>query len=217
MPTPLEKARQDPESMKGRILASAIKLFGLNGFQGTTTRMIAKDVGIDISTLYYHWGEKKDLYESVIIDLNDSVSQKLKEIERVIRGKPLATRMDISIDMVCDYLFDRPEISNIFLYRYIPTSHNDENIDVIIPEYISNIAISLGMALDKKEISVQTKARVLAAFHSIFNFISGEHYFRPFLGISHEEYVGIVKDTLKFILIPAFTQESMNNPTHHES
>jgi AcrR family transcriptional regulator len=29
--------------------------------------MIAQEVGIDISTLHYHWGEKKDLYEAVIL------------------------------------------------------------------------------------------------------------------------------------------------------
>ncbi|MCP4373087.1 MAG: helix-turn-helix transcriptional regulator, partial [Deltaproteobacteria bacterium] len=48
--------------MKAKILISARKLFGQYGFHGTTTRMIASDVGIDISTLYYHWGEKGDLY-----------------------------------------------------------------------------------------------------------------------------------------------------------
>ena len=71
MATPLEKARLNPESMKAKILISARKLFGEYGFHGTTTRMIASEVGIDISTLYYHWGEKGDLYEAVIIDMND--------------------------------------------------------------------------------------------------------------------------------------------------
>jgi AcrR family transcriptional regulator len=36
----------------------ARKIFGEYGFHGTTTRMIAQEVGIDISTLHYHWGEK---------------------------------------------------------------------------------------------------------------------------------------------------------------
>ena len=65
MPSPLEKARQAPESMKGRILSAARQLFGDYGFHGVTTRMIAKEVGIDISTLYYHCGEKQDLYEAI--------------------------------------------------------------------------------------------------------------------------------------------------------
>ena len=71
MPSRLEKARQDPASMKARILASARRKFGEYGYGATTTRLIAKDVGIDISTLYYHWGEKQDLYEAVIMDITD--------------------------------------------------------------------------------------------------------------------------------------------------
>ena len=59
MPSPLEKARQAPDSMKGRILSAARKLYGEYGFHGVTARMIAKEVGIDVSTLYYHWGINK--------------------------------------------------------------------------------------------------------------------------------------------------------------
>ena len=59
MTTPLDKARQNPDSMKARILDAARRLFGTYGFHGTTTRMIAKEVGIDISTLYYHLGGKR--------------------------------------------------------------------------------------------------------------------------------------------------------------
>ena len=41
MPSPLEKARLNPDSMKAKILAVARKLFGDYGYNGTTTRMIA--------------------------------------------------------------------------------------------------------------------------------------------------------------------------------
>ena len=96
MPSPLEKARQDPDSMKARILASARRLFGEYGYSSTTTRMIAGDVGIDISTLYYHWGEKLDLYEALITDLNDEILAKFEEVEQQARGKTLSERLGIS-------------------------------------------------------------------------------------------------------------------------
>ena len=62
--------------MKARILTAARRIFGEYGFHGTTTRMIARKVGIDISTLYYHWGEKGDLYEAVILDINEDLAPK---------------------------------------------------------------------------------------------------------------------------------------------
>ena len=77
---PLEKARKYPDSIKAKVLSAARKLFGEYGFHGTTTRMIAKEVGIDISTIYYHWGEKKDLFESVILDVQENYRSMLNEL-----------------------------------------------------------------------------------------------------------------------------------------
>ena len=37
--------------------------------------MIAKEVGIDISTLHYHWGDKNDLYEAVVVDVNNDLGE----------------------------------------------------------------------------------------------------------------------------------------------
>jgi AcrR family transcriptional regulator len=105
MPSRLERARQDPNSMKAKILTSARKLFGEYGYNDTTTRMIAGDVGIDISTLYYHWGEKQDLYEAVLIEISEEIQNKLKEVEKKVSGQNLTTRLEIAIDMMSDYLF----------------------------------------------------------------------------------------------------------------
>ncbi len=207
MSSPLEKARLAPDSMKARILTAARGLFGSYGYQGTTTRMIAQDVGIDISTLYYHWGEKQDLYEAVIMDLNDEIQLKLKEVEKRVHGKSVAVRLEVAIDMISDYLFDNPEASNLILYRYFSKNKEDLGIDINVPDYISNIAIAMGLAMDKKSISVQAKARVLAVWNSVFNFISGEAYFRPMLDVDRENYIELVKETLKFILIPAFVRQ----------
>jgi AcrR family transcriptional regulator len=206
MVSTLEKARQDPSSMKAKILASARKVFGEYGYHGTTTRMIAKEVGIDISTLYYHWGEKKDLYEAVVMDLNEEIRQKLLDIESKVKGKSLTNRLEIAIDVMCDYLFLNPEVSNFILFLYFGKTRVDSCSDFKVSEYISNIAIAMGLALDKKYIPVKAKTRVLAVWNSVLNFISGENFFRPMLNIGHDEYVAEVKDTLKFILIPAFTQ-----------
>ena len=206
MVSTLEKARQDPSSMKGKILAAARRVFGEYGYHGTTTRMIAKDVGIDISTLYYHWGEKRDLYEAVVMDLNEEIREKLLEIENKVKGKSLTTRLEIAIDVMCDYLFSNPEVSNFILFLYFGKTRGDSSLNFKVSEYISNIAIAMGLALDKKNIPVKAKASVIAVWNSVLNFISGEDFFRPMLDIGHDEYIVVVKDTLKFILVPAFTK-----------
>ncbi len=206
MTTPLEKARKDPESMKARILDCARRIFGQYGFHGTTTRMIAQEVGIDISTLHYHWGGKKDLYESVVVDINKDLRQKLIEVEKAIHGLPLSERLDISIDMTTDYLFEHPEISNLILFRYFGKTRSEGNFDSIIPEFTADIARSMGLAQDKKNVPPETMMKVLSIMNSIHNFISGEGFFRPMVKVERERYIALVKETLKFIHIPAFTQ-----------
>lgn len=206
MPSRLEKARQDPASMKARILASARRKFGEFGYGATTTRMIAKDVGIDISTLYYHWGEKQDLYEAVIADITDEIRSRFQEIERAVKGKSVSVRLQIAIDVMCDYLFTHPEVSNLILFGYFNRDQQGVTLHVKMAEYVSVIAVAMGLAENKQQISVQAKARILAVWNSVLNFISGENFFRPMLDVEREQYLAVVKETLKFILVPAFTR-----------
>ena len=206
MPSPLEKARQDPNSMKARILAAARRIFGEYGYSDTTTRGIAKAVGIDISTLYYHWGEKQDLYEAVLQDVSEEIQSKLNEVEKKVSGQSLRTRLETSIDMMCDYLFSHPEVSNLILFGYFSKTRHGVTMDIKIPQYITNIAVAMELAGDKKNVSVEDKARILAVWNTVLNFISGEDFFRPMLKTDHENYVNVVKETLKFILVPAFTR-----------
>jgi AcrR family transcriptional regulator len=205
MPSALEKARQDPNSMKARILAAARMIFGEYGYSDTTTRKIAKDVGIDISTLYYHWGEKQDLYEAVLQDVSEEIQSRLNQVEETVSGKPLKDRLEVSIDMMCDYLFSHPEVSNLILFGYFSNTRHGVTMDIQIQRYISNIAVAMELAADKKTVTVENKARILAVWNTVLNFISGEDFFRPMLKTHHDNYIKVVKETLKFILVPAFT------------
>jgi hypothetical protein len=49
--------------------------------------------------------------------------------------------------------------------------------------------------------------KVLAVMNAIYNFISGEEFFRSMTHMDRDTYIVTVKETLKFILIPAFVQQ----------
>jgi AcrR family transcriptional regulator len=204
MPSPLEKARQDPSSMKARILASARRVFGEHGYKSTTTRMIAKDVGIDISTLYYHWGEKRDLYEALMVVISEEIQDQFELVERRVKGRSLAARLEISIEVICDYLFAHPEVANLILFSYLSKAHQGTTLELKVAEYVSNIAVAMDLAMDRHSISLQAKARVMAVWNLVLNFIAGEDFFRPMLEVSREHYMRLVKETLKLTLIQAF-------------
>jgi len=204
MASSLEKAKQNPDSMKARILVAARKIFGEYGFHGTTTRMIAKAVEIDISTLYYHWGEKGDLYEAVIRDINGGMREKLIEVEKIVHGRPLAERIEIAIDEMADYLFENPEISNLTLLRYFTKTRHGNQLDFQVPEFISDIAYSMGLSQDRKNAPLDARMKVLFIMNGIHNFVSGENFFRPMLEVDRRKYIQEAKETLKFFNISAF-------------
>jgi AcrR family transcriptional regulator len=206
METTLEKARKDPESMKGKILTVARRMFGEYGFHGTTMRMLAKEVGIDISTLHYHWGEKKELYEAVIIDINNDLRQKLMEVEEIIHGRPLKDRVGIGIDMMMDYLFEHPEISNMVMFRYFAKTRHDVLMDFRVPEFTIEIVRSMGLKEDKENRPF-SMASILTVMNSMHSFISGEESFRPMLKLKKRDYMELVKKTVMYIFTAAFTQD----------
>jgi AcrR family transcriptional regulator len=210
MASPLEKARKDPASMKGRILDSATRLFGQNGYQGTTTRMIAKDVGIDISTLYYHWGEKADLYEAVMTCMKEDLRNLLIQTEAVIKGKPLSKRLEIAINMGCDHYFDHPELTSLVLSHYNSDtlSKDDKDVKLDIADAVTSIAFSMGLVSNTASVNLQVKMKVMAVMLSLFSFIAGEKHIRHMLGADDNEYRELVKETLRFILIPAFIRDT---------
>jgi TetR/AcrR family transcriptional regulator, regulator of cefoperazone and chloramphenicol sensitivity len=206
MPTALEKARQAPDSMKARILTAARRLFGEYGYHGVTTRMIAQEVGIDISTLHYHWGEKQDLYEAVLTDLSDEIRAKLIEIEGLVHGKPLEVRLEVAIDVMCDHLFNNRDSAHLMLFSHFSKNRLTSELDTHITRHLANIAVAMGLAKDKAHVPPQANARVLAVWNSVVNFAAGEELFRPILNVEREAYLSVVKETLKFILLPAFAR-----------
>jgi len=204
MRSTLEKARKNPASMKAKILTVARRIFGEYGFHGTTTRMIAREVGIDISTLHYHWGDKKDLYEAVVMDVNNDLGRQLLKVEKIVHGSSLEERLKVSIDIMTDYLFDHPEISNLVRLHYFSRTRNEVDIDFKVPEFSGDIARAMDLTKDAKNPSPRAMMEVMSIMHGVHSFVSGENAFRPMLNLNRKKYIEMVKETLNFIFIPAF-------------
>ena len=132
-----------------------------------------------------------------VLDMNEGMRTKLIEVENIIKGRPLAERLQIAIDEMVAYLFDLPEISNITIFRYFTKNRHESNFDKRLPEFISDIAYSMGLSEDRSEATPSTKMMVLTIINSIHNFVSGESFFLPMLGISREESRVVSTPSLK--------------------
>jgi hypothetical protein len=125
-------------------------------------------------------------------------------VEKIIHGRPLAERMDVSIEMITEWLFDHPEVSNLVLLRYFSKTRQEMKWDARVPEFVTDIAKSMGLASPDGQVTTRTKMRILGMMNSIHNFISGEEFFRGLLELPRDEYVPLAQETLKFFFTQAF-------------
>lgn len=61
-----EKFKSEKIPTKDKIFEVAIKLFSENGYNGTSIRTLAKEVGIKESSIYNHYSSKEDILNSIL-------------------------------------------------------------------------------------------------------------------------------------------------------
>ena len=94
LPAPRRAERLSASDRREQILREATKCFGDRGFHGTTTRLLAEQVGISEAALYRYFTSKEALYTAIIDqkmaapDLLDSLRSAVeqRDDEAVFRG-----------------------------------------------------------------------------------------------------------------------------------
>src|SRR5690554_3183383 len=67
MATMIEEGKiTDPQSARGRLLAKAAHLFKEKGYERTTVRDIAREVGIQSGSIFHHFRSKEDILYAVM-------------------------------------------------------------------------------------------------------------------------------------------------------
>src|SRR5260221_4082232 len=92
MPRRNELATTKAEETRERILASALELFRVRGFDATTMRDVAAEAGVATGAAYYYFGSKQDLvmafYEQTAREMAADLPAELaatKSLERRVR------------------------------------------------------------------------------------------------------------------------------------
>lgn len=84
------------------IIESAIKLFGIKGFEGTSVREIATDAGVNVAMINYYFGSKEKLFEKVV----EQRASFLKGLFADLINNKSLTSIE-KIDFVIDKTIDR--------------------------------------------------------------------------------------------------------------
>ena len=85
------------EETRRRILEAAIQQFGAHGFEGASTREIAKEAGVNAPALAYHFDGKEGLYRAcaqyLVRESRERLRPAIEKVQQVLANAP--TRADL--------------------------------------------------------------------------------------------------------------------------
>jgi len=105
------------------IVRTAAALFAERGYHGVTTRQIAAAVGLNIATVHYHVGTKRELYHKVYAYLDAEDQAFLVRVldpvkQQITQGRPTLPELVSSlVDSTVDFLAGNPSRIRFYI-RY---------------------------------------------------------------------------------------------------
>lgn len=95
------------EERRRQIVDVAVKLFIKHGYHKTTTRILAKETGLSIGSLYEYVSTKDDVLYLVCIAIHTEVEQALKEaLAKTTAGREALAEIIRSYFLVCNRMSD---------------------------------------------------------------------------------------------------------------
>lgn len=134
-------AVQQVESRE-RIIQAATLLFAEHGYHGVSARQIADAVGLNVATVHYHTGGKRELYLSVVRRLYEQEQAlvmgvlDLQPADTWTRPAPLWSALIRLIDALVDFVAQHPERARLYMRRWL------EGADEMSPQ---EAELSLGL------------------------------------------------------------------------
>ncbi|WP_454766992.1 CerR family C-terminal domain-containing protein [Cupriavidus campinensis] len=116
-----EGGYQRGEETRARIIDAALRLFGAHGFDGASTRDIARAAGVNAPALQYYFDNKEGVYLACIDYFVDRVLGVLADV--VIAAEAMVARPDASDAELIDVYLDLQARFVSFLYESPDTDH----------------------------------------------------------------------------------------------
>jgi len=134
-----------PVDTKTRILDTAEKLFGQNGFDATSLRDITAEAEVNLAAVNYHFQSKDALIDAVISRRIEPVNR--QRLEMLEAAGPNATVEQILIAFLQPVM--RPDISAVYPLIARTLANPDEFLMRLFKKYLSVIVERFGEALGR--------------------------------------------------------------------
>ncbi|GGO61380.1 TetR/AcrR family transcriptional regulator [Nonomuraea cavernae] len=101
------------------ILKVATQLFAALGYDGTSTRAIADAAGLNIATVNYHMGGKRELYLAVMERAHRAERMMLEASLSDLSGTNPVLAIHRVVDDYLDFSVENPEVPALWMHRWL--------------------------------------------------------------------------------------------------
>jgi AcrR family transcriptional regulator len=117
------------DSPKEAIRNAAAKLFAEKGFAATSTREICQQAGVTKPVLYYHFGNKEQLYEELVLDTFNEYQKELLRASR--RGRSAREKLTEILSAMFSYARHRHDYWRMAFRMVFAPEKESPNINYV--------------------------------------------------------------------------------------
>lgn len=102
-----------------RIAHAAAALFSRQGYHGTATREIARLADVSEVTIFRHFENKEDIFESALTSSFTAITPRLDQFERISKGEPPETVLPKILGLLVDAAAFSPELVRLIAVAFL--------------------------------------------------------------------------------------------------
>ncbi|CAH2713110.1 HTH-type transcriptional regulator RutR [Neobacillus rhizosphaerae] len=140
----VQKATDQTDSTKERLLMVAEELFAKKGLSGTSVREIGSAVGVANSTILYYFPSKEALYKEVLKRIAKSIQTITEDITEDLGNDE--KQVEIMVERLIDWTHGNPEYNQILIREIM---ENSERMSGERPMYLSEVIEMMKKPLER--------------------------------------------------------------------
>jgi len=168
------KMIQRKQARREKLLDTAIRLFGRQGYHATTVPAIVARAGSSIGSFYLYFRNKEDIFEAVLETLGERIAAALNEAIRAA-GPDVLAQMKAAIRGLVQFLVEHPREARILIVESSGLSKRLETARRrVIASHTRSVELALGALADRlppMEISVVANCWFGAVYEGIFQWL----------------------------------------------
>ncbi|TMR21690.1 TetR/AcrR family transcriptional regulator [Nonomuraea turkmeniaca] len=158
------------------IIEVATRLFAALGYDGTSTRQIAEAAGMNIATVNYHVGGKRELYLAVMERAHQVEKAALDQALDRLPGDDPVVAIHRLVDDYLDFCVDNPEIPALWMHRWLSDASDITELErAYVQPLVTSVAAALRPAAESGVIdgAVDLEYTIWTVIWSVHGFAKG--------------------------------------------